>query len=102
MLYEVITGLNVGARYAPNGREIVLTLSERGNFDLALIAPAGTLLRRLSSSWGIDSDPSWSPDGEKLVFVSDRHGNPHLFILDMKGNAVSRLTQNGKYHATPA
>ena len=94
--------LRVGARFAPNGREIVLTLSERGNFDLALISTSGTMLRRLSTSWGIDSDPTWSPDGERLAFVSDRHGNPHLFILDLASNKVERLTRNGKYHATPA
>ncbi len=56
-------GLNVAGRMAPNEREIALTLSKDGNPEIYLIGVTGRVRKRITDNWGIDSDPSWSPDG---------------------------------------
>jgi TolB protein len=56
----------------------------------------------LTNDWGIDVDSSWSPRGDEIAFLSDRQGNPHIFIMDVFGRKVRRLTDAGKYNATPA
>jgi Tol biopolymer transport system component len=39
-----------------------------------------------------DHSPVWSPDGNKIAFISDRAGNPNLFVMDSTGNQVEQLT----------
>ena len=35
--------------------------------------------------------PSWSPDGQKIAFLSDRHGKVELFVMRWDGEEVTRL-----------
>jgi TolB protein len=39
--------------------------------------------------------PRWSPDGTKLVFVSERDGNAELYSVTANGIDEERLTRNG-------
>ena len=32
---------------------------------------------------GIDTEPSWSADGRKLYFTSDRAGSPQIYEIDV-------------------
>jgi Tol biopolymer transport system component len=40
------------------------------------------------------SGPTWSPDGTRLAFTSDRDGNPEIYTVSATGGAVQRLTNN--------
>lgn len=52
---------------------------------------------------GTDHSPRFSPDGTRVVFVSDRDGNPELYSLDVPGGAnVLRLTNDSAHDADPA
>jgi hypothetical protein len=44
---------------------------------------------------------SYSPDGAKIVFVSDRNGNPELFIMSASANSPMQLTSNGCINEVP-
>ncbi len=46
--------------------------------------------------------PSWSPDGSKIAFVSDRLGSPQIFIMNSDGSGVRRLTRSGTYNVNPS
>lgn len=41
-----------------------------------------------------DGYASFSPDGEHIVFVSDRSGNSDLYLMDADGSNVVQLTDN--------
>ena len=41
---------------------------------------------------GLDSRPSWSPDGMKIVFQSSRDGNDEIFTMDYDGSNIKQLT----------
>ncbi|HPC67539.1 MAG TPA: hypothetical protein PLL96_09665 [Syntrophorhabdaceae bacterium] len=50
---------------------------------------------------GIYASPSFSPDGTKMVFVSDMHGTPQIFLKDMITGETKRLTFSGDYNTAP-
>src|SRR5687767_4987802 len=40
----------------------------------------------------VNINPSWSPDGRRLVFESSRHGNGELYVITADGTGERRLT----------
>jgi TolB protein len=93
-------GLNLGAEWSPDGKEVVLTLTKEGNPELYLLR--GTKLKRLTLNNCIDTSPTWSPNGRELAFVSDRSGSPQIYIMSRDGTNVRRLTFDGDYNTSPA
>ena len=50
-----------------------------------------------------ESDPAWSPDGEKIAFWSTRDGeNAQLYVMDADGQNQTRLSHNAAYESGPA
>lgn len=87
--------------WAPNGSEIAF-VSDRDsnpsaaavNLDIYLMNTDGSNLRRLTNHPGKDVFPSWSPDGQYLVFRSDRNGNNEIYRISRHGTELRRLTAN--------
>jgi dipeptidyl aminopeptidase/acylaminoacyl peptidase len=83
--------------FAPDGSRLTYTVTEpvKGTararsiwlFDLA----AGQS-RQLTFSGKSDSGARWAPDGQSVVFLSDRDGAPQLYRLWMRGGEAERLT----------
>ena len=95
-------GMNVGGASSPDGKTIALTLSKDGNSEIYLIdSGTGDIRKRLTNNWSIDSSPTWSPDGSRLGFVSDRSGSPQIYVMPAGGGAAKRLTFQGTYNTTP-
>ena len=85
-----------------NSSEVATTLSFEGDQEIYLIKTNGVISRRLTHSKGIDLSPAFSPDGNKMAFVSERNGQPQIFIQDMLSGQVSRLTFSGRYNTQPS
>jgi len=50
----------------------------------------GTNLQQLTDNDDFDSSPAWSPDGNRITFMSDRNGDYEIFVMDADGT-----NQNG-------
>jgi Tol biopolymer transport system component len=57
-----------------------------------VVGADGTGARELLDEWA--TDPTWSPDGTKIAFASDRDGNFEIYVMDADGTAQTRLTIN--------
>jgi dipeptidyl aminopeptidase/acylaminoacyl peptidase len=82
--------------FATDGR---LAVSFEG--DLWLRDAGGRRWTRLTSGPGWDRQPAWSPDGQTIVFVSDREGGSHLFRVALRGGVIERLTNDALPDAEP-
>ena len=43
----------------------------------------GTDVRQITNGIGISIHPTFSPDGSKLAFVSDRTDSFHIYLMDL-------------------
>ena len=62
--------------------------------NLCLIDSDGNNRRQLTSGKVIDCYPSWTPDGEKVLFVSNRGGQWDIWSIKKDGSELTRLTDN--------
>ena len=56
-------------------------------------------LVRITNNLAIDTEPGWGPDGQSLVFTSDRGGTPQIYQAFLDGARTRRLTFEGVYNA---
>src|SRR5262245_26489428 len=49
----------------------------------------------ISDGKGNDAYPAISPDGQLVVFASDRTSNWEIYVSDVSGGNVTQLTNNG-------
>jgi TolB protein len=76
--------------------------SNFGDTDIYVIKSNGHGKTRLTFEPGADMDPAWSPDGEKIVFASDRAGNREIYVMNKDGSSPVRLTDNAAPDCLPA
>lgn len=60
--------------------------------DLYTIPASGGDATRITSGQGYDMQPRYSPDGSRIVFVSDRDGSENLWIANADGSDAHQLT----------
>lgn len=107
--------------WSPDGEWIAFSSDREkpgsGSFELFLIHPNGTGLRKLvqSGSGGRTNHPSFSRDGKTIVFTSDyagisaepisnmHHYQPYgeIFTVKLDGSDLKRLTHNSYEDGTP-
>ena len=80
---------------------MVLSITDQGNTDIFSINLATGRRVRLTNDPSIDTAPSFSRDGKKIVFESDRGGSQQIYIMPSEGGKAKRISfGNGRY-ATP-
>ena len=82
---------------SPDGKQLALVIQG----DIWLIPTKGGDASRLTDDPANDNDILWSPDGTRIVFISDRGNQPDVYTLDVKTKAVTRLTNDGDTEANP-
>jgi Tol biopolymer transport system component len=65
---------------------------ETFNRDIYTIRVDGSALTRLTTHLGIDKEPAFSPDGNRISFTSDRSGKLQIHLIDLATMQVTQLT----------
>jgi tricorn protease len=99
--YEKLTTGATELEPSPDGKTVAFGL--RGEiWTVPVERPKGVagrsaeFARRLTDWAGDDSDFSWSPDGKKLYFLSDRQFTTGLLELDIESGETKTLWQRGE------
>ena len=53
---------------------------------------SGSNAVNLTNNPANDGSPAWSPDGSKIVFVSNRDGNSEIYVMNQNGSNLTRVT----------
>ena len=61
-----------------------------------------SFLTRITDVPRDDVWPTWSPDGTRLAFASNRDFNSEIYLVNANGSGLTRLTDNEAIDATPA
>ncbi|HEX8556878.1 MAG TPA: S41 family peptidase [Pyrinomonadaceae bacterium] len=83
---------------SPDGRKVAFVA--RGEIFAASAADGGDAVR-VTTTAAPESQPAWSHDSRRLVYVSERNGVGQLFQYDFGANAETQLTASGEPDATP-
>lgn len=94
----------MNAAISPDGERIAFTYPQGGRFtDLYIIDKDGSTdsVVRLTNDATFDDLGGWSPDGERIIFYSDRSGNYDLWLIDADGQNEVQLTDDESFDAYP-
>ena len=61
----------------------------------------GNLVKITRTPYAAESSPSWAPDGDQIVFVSDKGGSPQLYVTGSGGGEAKRITWKGNENVAP-
>jgi dipeptidyl aminopeptidase/acylaminoacyl peptidase len=83
---------------SPDGQSVVYTLrrtdleADRGRFDLWISPVAGGDARQLTTHPANDTSPAWSPDGNHILFLSNRGEATQVWRLPLNGGEAQAIT----------
>jgi TolB protein len=88
----------VGAFTGRNGvasTELAFVSTRTGSKEIHVMNADGTGLRRATTSRSINAFPSWSSDGQAIVYTSYREERrPNLFMLSRGGSSPGRILRS--------
>jgi Tol biopolymer transport system component len=92
--------------WSPDGRRIAFSnpgLGDRRGVssNVFTVRPDGSGRAKITNSRGgkINNGlDSWSPDGKKIAFVSNRNGTYEIYVMNADGSGITQLTRGPEAH----
>jgi Tol biopolymer transport system component len=90
--------------FSPDGSKIAYAhaTGPTGNWDLFVIDANGKHDTQLTTDPAQDWGASWSPDGARLAFTSDRDGSSDIWIVDLASGTERNVVSSEAHDEQPA
>jgi Tol biopolymer transport system component len=91
---------------SPDGTKVAYISKDRSRDpdSIYTMSPDGTNIRKLtdkSKIRGDSDDPSWSPDGQNIVFVNNSKGNYNIYVMSADGTNIRLLESSRGNELSP-
>jgi Tol biopolymer transport system component len=77
------------------GNKYIWALYE--NFDIFMADLNGKIVKQLTNAKGYDAEATLSPDGEQMIYTSDKDGDIDLYIMNLKSGKERKVTNTLGY-----
>ena len=113
-LVSSVRGINSGAAFLPNTKDLLLTISKNGIPNIFRITQLGKIVERYTTGprRSMNVEPALSADGKHVAFSSDRSGRPMIYTMEVKkryskklkrmARLPKRIVYAGWYNASPS
>ena len=94
--------------WSPDGTRLALAVENIGSGDgywarhIWVIEADGSNMVQLTSGPDWDNSPSWSPDGNQIVFYRSYEGGSQIVIIDVDGSNETPLTAGSTEERSPS
>src|SRR5438552_18290989 len=96
---ELLKVRRVGdSQASPKGDLVAFTITDvsvaanKGTTQIYVVPLSGGEVRQLTNDEHSSASPRWSPDGEKLAFISARDGEDQVWTIDVSSGALKKIT----------
>lgn len=95
-------GMTIAPRFSPDGQKVIMSLlQDDGSANIYTMDLRSRTTTRLTNSQAIDTGASYSPDGSKIVFESDRGGRQQIYVMGADGSNPQRISFGNGSYSTP-
>ena len=95
--------------FSPDGKKIAFYrqvayrfISNEMPLAIYTMTSAGGSITQLTSATGQSVNPTWSPDGSKIAFSSDRTGQFQIYTMTANGGSQLRITKTSAKEGYPS
>jgi Tol biopolymer transport system component len=100
---RVVGGIAARLACSPDGKRISFAASfDTDQTDIYTIHVDGTGLRNLTKDAAWNWTSSWSPDGMRIAYNSDREASIDLYLMNHDGSGVRRLSKLPEDDGSPS
>src|SRR5438874_6411688 len=96
---ELLKVRRVGdSQVSPKGDLVAFTITDmsvtanKGTTQIYVVPLSGGEVRQLTNDEHSSASPRWSPDGEKLAFISARDSEDQIWTIDVSSGALKKIT----------
>ncbi len=101
--FEVRRQMGHDLAFSPDGKHLAVFARRDAGRDLLLLdVEHGGIARSVAMEVEQQVGLAWSPDGKTIAFAGNRDGAFDLYLLDLETEAVTQLTDDPVYDASPA
>jgi len=99
----VFEGMSFAPRYSHEGNSVIMSIFSNDATRLYKMDLRNRKVVQINTGGGgsIDTSPSYSPDGARIVFNSDRGGSQQLYVMNSDGSGVKRISFGDGKYGTP-
>jgi Tol biopolymer transport system component len=77
--------------WSPDGTQILFTSERDGNEEIYVMDADGSNIVRLTDSGDDDTHPTWSEDGQSILFITERNvkledGDMEFYLMNVDGS----------------
>lgn len=94
--------MTIAPRFSPNGQKVIMSLLENdGGSNIYTMDLTTRETAKLTSGSAINTGGSYSPDGSKIVFETDRDGRQQIYVMNADGSGQKRISFGDGSYSTP-